>query len=388
MTEWVIQYWGDGGLCGKVVAADSKSSALALSRVPLPRVMKITRRRLLSADGFAALLSPRPSAKTQMLFLARALALFASGSVSRINELVVSLPELKRLAGRRLQALRDDLELSAKLQHLGFGAEIVSIIEAGEKTGKLTQALETALTYLKQNIEVEQKNSKQFMFGALLIVVSLSMFFSLPLLLSEPIDTLRNLRDVQVNMTPATYVLLFVSTMVRDYWWLLCAGGGAALFTIWRCRRLLLRVPPFNLFGSLGRIRRSIYFLIVWRAFRVAGIPLEGQTATLRAALGSDVSAQICERLKHGEALTDTLDQRFFSPTLTLATVGLSQVGIESFLKIVDILLVSLYEEQQARTSQAAAAMYTLGAVLSLATVAMLAFGLIFPIMSASAGGT
>ncbi len=386
MAAWTIRYWGDDGLCGKVVAADSKASALALADVPSSRVVKITRRWLLSADGVVASVLSGPSARTQMLFLARALALFAGGGAGLVNRLIVSLPELKRLAGKRFQALRDDLELSAKLRYLGFGPEIVSIIETGEKTGRLTQAIEIALAYLKQNAEIAQKNSKQFLFGTLLIIASLSLFFLLPLLLADPIDTLRNLRGIEVNLTAATYVLLFVRAAVRDYWWLLCASLGAALFLVWKFRYALSRVPPFSVFGALEKTRRSIRFLIVWRAFRVAGIPLEEQTATLAAALGARASAYVLERLRRGESLTDTLDRHFFSPTLVLAVAGLSQVGVEPFSRIVDVLLVSLREEQQVGVSRVATAMYVLGAALAMGTIALVALGLIFPIMSASAG--
>ncbi len=383
MAAWTIQYWGDDGLRGKAVAAVSKSSALALANVPPSRVVKIERR--LTAPSFCGRWSA-PAAKIQMVLLARALALFAGGGAGLVNNLITSLPELRRLARKRAEILRDDLEFSAKLRGLEFAPEIVSIIEAGEKTGRLTQALETALTYLKQNTEIAQQNSKQFAFGVLLIAASLSLFFSLPLLLAEPIDTLRNLRDVRVTLTPATYVLLFVNAMVTDYWWLLCAGGAGASFAVWRYRRALSRVPPFSVFGSLEKTRRSIRFLIVWRAFRVAGIPLEEQAATLTSALGAAASARMFERLRRGESLTDTLDRRFFSATLTLAVEGLSQVGVEPFLKIVDLLLTSLREEQQAGAARVAAVMYACGAGLTIGTIALLALGLIFPIMGASAG--
>ena len=383
MSAWTIHYWGDDGLRGKAVAAESRSAALALAGVPAPRVVKVTRRWWLS-DVSAWL---RPPVKIQALFLARALALFAAGNAALVNDLIASLPELQRLAKRRPEALRDDLELSAKLQRLEFSPEIVAIVEAGEKTGRLTQAIETALVYLRRNIEIGRKSSKQFTFGVLLIAVSLSLFFSLPLLLAEPIEMLRGLRDVQVNLTPATYVLLFIKTAVKDYWWLSGAGIAVAGVAAWRFRRVVSRIPPFSAFWSLEKTRRSINFLVVWRAFRVAGIPLEEQKATLTASLGPYATAHVFDGLKRGESLSDTLSRRFFSPTLTLAAGGLSQVGVETFLKIADTLLTSLHEEQQAGTTRAAAIMYAFGVVVTISIVSLLAFGLIFPIMSTSAGG-
>ena len=388
MAAWLIRYWGDDGPCRKVVAADSKSSALVLADVPAARIVRVTRRWMPSPDGSAAAVFPAPSMKIQMLFLTRALALFTGGSAGMVNSLVTSLPRLKRLARKRVRALRDDLELSAKLRCLGFSPEIVSIIETGEKTGTLTRALETSLAYLKQNTELAQKNAGQLTFGILLLVVSLSLFLIMPLFLSEPIDMLRNLRDVDISLTAATHVLLFVNAAVRDYWWLLCAGGAVVFVSAWKFRHLLTRVPPFSMFGSLEKTRRSICFLVAWRAFRVAGIPLEEQAATLTATLGARASAHVLGRLKNGEALTDTLDGRFFSQTLVLAAPGLAQVGVESFSKIVDVLLVSLNEERQFGAARAATVMYILGAVLTMSTITVLAFGLIFPILGASAGAS
>ena len=386
MATWTIRYWGDHGTCSKVVDADSRQSALELAEIPLPRVVKIARNRILPAMNFGLEATLKPSRRIQALFLARALALFAGGGASLVNRLITSLPELGRIAKKRPQSLRDDLELSAKLRHLAFFPEVVAIIESGEKTGRLTDALETSLLYLKQMLEISGKNSKQFAFGALLVVASLTMFFSLPLLLTEPIDMLRKLRGIEIGFTPATHVLLFVNALVRDYWWLLVAGLGCGAFAVWRFRHVLAEVAPFRVFGTLQKTRRSIHFLIVWRAFRVAGLPLEEQAGTLSAALGARACAHMIERLRRGESLTETLSQRFFSPTLVLAVAGLSQVNTGVFSGIVDMLLTSLREEQRAGASRAAAAMYVTGAILTIATVLLLAFGLIFPIMGASAG--
>ena len=385
MAVWAIQYWSDAGLVGKVVPADSKSAALALAGVPASRVVKVTRRLWSATDAFAGL-SSAPSPKTQVLFLSRALALFAGGASAKVNDLITSLPELERLSRKRLEALRDDIELSTKLRHLGFDAEIVAMIESGEKTGRLPRAIETSLTYLKKNLEVAQKSSKQFVFGALLIGISLALFLTLPLLLAEPMDMLRNLSDVRINLTAATYVLLFVRSAVADYWWLLVGAVSAATALAWKFRYQLSSLSLFRAFGALERTRRSIRFLIVWRAFRVASVPLEEQTTMLSAAIGARAAAHVAAGLKRGEALTDTLDQRFFSPTLALTAAGLSQVSVGTFSKIVDMLLASLHEERQLSASRVAAAMYACGATLAMATVALLAFGLIFPIMSTSAG--
>ena len=386
MATWTIRYWGDHGTCSEVVDADSRQSALALAGIPLSRVVKVARERGFPAMGFGLETSLKPSRRIQVLFLARALALFAGGGANLVNRLIASLPELDRVAKKRPQSLRDDLELSAKLRHLAFSPAIVAIVESGEKTGRLTEALEASLLYLKQMLEISGKHSKQFAFGALLIVASLTMFFSLPLLLTEPIDMLRKLNGVEVSFTPATHVLLFVNALVRDYWWLLATLSGCGAFAVWRFRHALAEFAPFRVFGNLQKTRRSIHFLIIWRAFRVAGLPLEEQTGTLSAALGARACAHILKRLQRGESLTETLSRRFFSPTLVLAVAGLSQVDTGTFSGIVDMLLTSLREEQQAGASRAAAAMYAAGAVLTVATVLLLAFGLIFPIMGASAG--
>ncbi len=386
MATWMVQYWGDHGTCSKLVDADSRQSALALAEVPLSRVVKVARDRVFPTADFGFATSLKPSRRIQVLFLARALALFASGGANLVNQLITSLPEVSRIAGKRPQSLRDDLELSAKLRHLTFSPAVVAIIESGEKTGRLTDALQVSLLYLKQMLEISGKHSRQLAFGVLLIVASLTMFFSLPLLLTEPIDMLRKLRGVEVNFTLATHVLLLVNALVRDYGWLLALSFGGGVAAVWHFRHVLMEAGPFRVFGSLQKTRRSIHFLVVWRAFRSAGLPLEEQTGTLSSALGARACAHILKRLQRGESLTETLSQRFFSPTLVLAVAGLSQVDIKIFSGIVDMLLTSLREEQQAGASRAAAAMYATGAILTIAMVLLLAFGLIFPIMGASAG--
>ena len=384
MSTWAVRYWGSDGLRDKIVTANSRSSALELADVPTPRVVKVVRRRMLSRDQLAKLLLPRPSPKTQMLFLARVLALFATGNTGLVDQLITSLPQLRRAVKGNARVLRDDIELSGKLRHLGFNPEVTAIAIAGEKTGRPMQAIEIALTYMKQNMEIREKNSKQIIFGLLLLVVSSLMFFLLPPLLAEPLETLRNLRDVEIALTPATHVLWFVGAAVGEYGGLLCAVLALMGSLLWKFHHSLLRVPPFSVFGRLDGIRRSVRFLLVWRAFRLADIPLEEQRDTLIAALGPYASAHMFGRLRQGETLSDTLDDRFFSSTLTLAAAGLSQVGTDTFAKVVDALLVSLREEQQIASARAAGVLYALGVTLTAATIALLALGLIFPIMSAS----
>jgi len=384
MSTWAVRYWGSDGLRDKIVTANSRSSALELADVPAPRVVKVVRRTMLSRDQLAKLLLPRPSPKTQMLFLARVLALFATGNTGLVDQLITSLPQLRRSVKGNARVLRDDIELSGKLRHLRFNPEVVAIAIAGEKTGRPMQAIEIALTYMKQNMEIREKNSKQMIFGLLLLIVSSLMFFLLPPLLTEPLETLRNLRDVEIALTPATHLLWFIGAAVGEYGGLLCAVLALTGSLLWKFRHSLLRVPPFNVFGRLDGIRRSVRFLLVWRAFRLADIPLEEQRDTLIAALGPHASAYMFGRLRQGETLGDTLYDRLFSSTRTLAASGLSQVGADTFAKVVDALLVSLREEQQIASARAAVVLYALGVALTVATIALLALGLIFPIMSAS----
>lgn len=386
MSSWTVHYWGEHGLCSKVVAASSKQSALTLAQVPAARVVKVAQTWMFSLSRFGFGASLKPSLKVQSLFLARALALFASGKAALVNRLIASLPELNRIAKRHPESLRDDIELSAKLGHLAFSAGIIAIVEAGEKTGRLTPALETSLAYLKQLQEASQSSSRQFVFGTMLVVASLLVFSLSPLLLTEPISMLTNLGGVEVRFTVATHVLLFINALVRNYWWLLLTAAAGGFAVAWRFRHVLLQLPLLRMFGRLRKTRRSIYFLITWRAFRTAGIPLEGQARILTGTLGTHAAAYVLGCLQRGESLTEALSQRFFSSTLVLALGGAAQVDRRTFTGIADMLLTSLYEEQRTTASQAAAAMYLTGAMLTIATVALLAFGLIFPIMGASAG--
>ena len=101
MATWTIQYWGGQGLCNKMVAADSKQSALDIAKIPTSRILKVTHCHFLSLSHLISAVSYRPSAKVQMLFFARSLALFAGGGANLINQVITSLPELKRSDKKR-----------------------------------------------------------------------------------------------------------------------------------------------------------------------------------------------------------------------------------------------------------------------------------------------
>lgn len=168
-----------------------------------------------------------------------------------------------------------------------FSEFFLGMLEAGEASGKLVEALEMSAVYLEKREQLRTKVKSAFVYPIAVGVVCLAVLLGL-LLFVVPVFT-RLYAGLHVPLPGPTLLLVTLSKMLRAWWWLVlpaAIGGGWGLKSVLRygglkCGwdRLKLRLPVFGRLNRLilvSRFMRPCAMLMsvgvsVLDAFRIAG---------------------------------------------------------------------------------------------------------------------
>lgn len=382
MPRWVVEYWGRAGRSRVSVRAGSYAMVPRLSNVPAGRVIRITRDR--SLPELPELFTRKPSGNVQLLFLVRACAMYASSGRVAVDDLINEFGELRRIAKTEQQVWREDLDLSRRLQYLRFDSVVTVLIVTGERTGTLEQSLRAAMRYIKTRETVRNNTSSQVSMGVLLFALGMLALFSLPLILSEPLRGLQNIRGIEIKTTWATDILFGLNFLLGEQLLFTLTATGAVTVLIVVFRKRLAWIGSFGLMTKLRNTKRSVRLLMTWVPFRLMGLALESEENLLTDVLGKEAAAALIPRLRSGAALGDVLDQRWFSGTLARSGSGLGVATSSDVQPMADAVMSALLEELRSLTGRVAMLLYLGGVAATISVVAIVAFGLIFPIIGAT----
>lgn len=382
MPRWVVEYWGRAGRSRVSVRAGSYAMVPRLSNVPTGRVIRITRDR--SLPELPELFTRKPSGNVQLLFLVRACAMYASSGRVAVDDLINEFGELRRIAKTEQQVWREDLDLSRRLQYLRFDSVVTVLIVTGERTGTLEQSLRAAMRYIKTREAVRNNTSSQVSMGVLLFALGMLALLSLPLILSEPLRGLQNIRGIEIKMTWATDILFGLNFLLGEQLLFTLTATGAATVLVAVFRKRLAWIGSFGLTTKLRNTKRSVRLLMTWVPFRLMGLALESEENLLTDVLGKDAAAALIPRLRSGAALGDVLDQRWFSGTLARSGSGLGVATSSDVQPMADAVMSALLEEMKSLTGRVAMLLYLGGVAATISVIAIVAFGLIFPIIGAT----
>ena len=117
----------------------------------------------------------------------------------------------------------------------------------------------------------------------------------------------------------------------------------------------------------------------------MANIPLQNCRSIVSRALGAELSEDVFRRLQSGESMATILKGESFSPILAMSSRSLVETDDQTFTQTVEVLIPVLLEEQRVMAKRLSVFFYASGIALTVGIVLMVAFGLIFPILSATA---
>lgn len=280
---------------------------------------------------------PRKDLALFMQQLARLLQ--ASLALDRALDILTTLTEDRR-ARRIVQAVLDRVRDGAGLAEAMeaeqgvFPSFCISMVRAGEESGALRQVLERIEYFLARSDAIQQKVTSALTYPAILLVVaisSISLIFTLVLPQFEPM-----LQEAGAALPFSTSIIMAISRVVRDDWWLLVGALlVSAVLLVWGLRqavvlewrdRTLLRLPLLaGLISRLdtGRFARTLSVLLANGVPAARALPLA--TATLGNRVFINAAEVISEHFKQGVSLSTSLESSGQFPPLAVQLVRIGE---------------------------------------------------------------
>jgi general secretion pathway protein F len=282
----------------------------------------------------------------------------AGQHIDRALRFLTETAEQKRLS-RLLQQLRDQVRggksLAAALaEHpVVFSRLYVSLVRAGEASGKLADALAHLADLLEREQKLIANVQSALTYPLLLAIASLG---TIVLLLTYVLPSFTpTFAQAGADLPAATRLLIATGDIVRDdgAWILLAflALAVAGSFALRQpdlriaCERMLLRVPVA---GTLVRRVQAARLTRIVGSLLRSGVGLVSALAIARDALSHLMARRILDgaigRVKSGERVSLALSEQRFFPS---QTIHLLQIGEETG-KLADMALraATIHDEQ------------------------------------------
>ena len=323
---------------GEVSAKDAKGAAKLVKDQDLILV-ELTEKRSFSLNplGF---LSGKASAKEKVIFT-KELAIMIKAGLPLV-EALKSLAEgaQKKEFRRIILAIGEDIQggtsLSASIQKYPnvFPPIYSSVVQSGEKSGKLDNVLFNLSEQMQKDAELVSKVKGALTYPALilftlLVVGAVILIFVIPQLE-------KTFNDVGVPLPLVTKILLWSSHFMVNFWWLIIIVlVGFTIFFLNFIRtkigirlfdRIKFNIPLFkNLFVKIytARFARTAYTLIS------SGVPINeifkisGQV--INNVWYADEMDKVCEEIKAGKPLSGAIDNTHKFPHLVSSLIKVGE---------------------------------------------------------------
>jgi len=226
--------------------------------------------------------------------------------------------------------------LSASLERIGrpFTGLIVSLVHAGEVSGRLAEVLWQAAKLQDRDVKLRRS-----LLGALLYPIIIAVVISIAIVIVVTVIVPRVLGAVagQLRELPLpTRVVQSVAGFVGDWWWFLLlalAGGLFALSRLYaqpatrlKIDRLLLRVPV------LGGVLRDVAVARFTRTLGTlvgAGLPVLAALRVTKGTLNNRAMEaaidDVCEQVSAGRTIAEPMEQSGYFPPLLIQIVNMGE---------------------------------------------------------------
>lgn len=270
-----------------------------------------------------------------------------------------------------------------------FGSLYVNMVRAGEASGALDAVLARLADFTEGQAKLRQK-----VLGTLIYPVIMSIIGSgiLALLMTVVVPKVTKIFDsMKVSLPWTTRLLIFVSNLLANWWWLLLPLVGAAIFGFFRWKaspkgrpiwdRFVLRAPVF---GSLVRMLSIARFSRTLATLLKSGVPLLTAMDITKNVVSNGVLSAVVENardaIREGESIAGPLKRSGEFPPLVhhMIAIGERSGQLEEML----LNVADSYETQvSVRIGALTALMEPLIIVAMGVAVAFVAFSILMPIL-------
>jgi len=246
-------------------------------------------------------------------------------------------PRLRAITADILKNVRSGSSLAeamAKHQPRPFSRLAVNMVRAGEKGGVLEATLKRLAELLEETQEFREALVSALIYPILLTTVgAAAVIFLLTFVIPRFVDIFK---DLGQSLPLPTQILLAVSGMVQQYWWLILVvllgavlGGRMILGSEagrWQWDRLVLRLP---LLGEVVLKTETARFARVLGTLLKSGVPVLTALGVVRELAGNQVLGRAIERVgdgvRRGAGITAPLGESQAFPAMAVHMVRVGE---------------------------------------------------------------
>ncbi len=237
---------------------------------------------------------------------------------------------------RVVNDIRSGSDLSKALEpHKRVFSHIyVSMIRAGEVSGQIDVILTRLAEYLEASAHLrsEIKSAMTYPVISLVLVIGIASFLMIGIVPSfKPVFD-----SLEVELPGLTVLIMDIAFFMKDYWYLIFGGVGAAFFGLKvACKTpkgayvkdsVLLRVPVFGILFkkvALSRFARTFSTLVK------SGVPILGAMEIVSDTAGNLVISRIVDgardSVRNGESLSDPFAKSTVFPPMVVKMMAIGE---------------------------------------------------------------
>jgi type IV pilus assembly protein PilC len=239
-------------------------------------------------------------------------------------------PRFKAIVSSMLEDIEGGKMLSQAMTPFPqvFDKVFVSLVKAGEQTGRLTDVFESLSNSLKWQDELAAQTKKLLMYPTLVLLVVVGvLFFLLVFLVPQVVSVLKTMR---VDLPIQTRALIGASEFVVGYWWLVLSlpvlAAAAAVAAVkssprvaFALDRLKLRLPVIGpILQKIILARFANFFALMYQS----GITILDAIRISEGIVGNRVIAdglgRAWQQINAGEPLSETFQNLGIFPALVI----------------------------------------------------------------------
>jgi type IV pilus assembly protein PilC len=244
-------------------------------------------------------------------------------------------PRLKEAINKTAAAVKGGDSLSEAMAKSSdiFPELFVSMVEAGEVSGKLDEVLSRFVEFSEKQEEMKQKVLGALFYPIILLCGGLVVtLFLVTFVIPNLIQMFKNLEG---GIPLPTLIMYTIGVVIKQYWYIILALAAAAVYMYGRVSktpqgrlvidRFKLNVP---IFGALNRNIMISRFASTMGTLMESGIPILKALEVTKDVLGNEVLKrkmdEVYNAVKSGRGMAETLEtsDEFPPDTIEMLAVG------------------------------------------------------------------
>lgn len=383
MPWYLIQYIDSEGSRERIeIEGDSEDEAISFAKINEDQVEKISKSVKIGSQDLPL--------EIQELILSQIRALVFSGQTigvgieHMLNRISKLKPKIKVI---KLQ-LESGATVSEILRVMGISKAGVALVRSGETSGRLSEALDSALSHVKAEKAIKSEVSSPFTEGITIVLIAVGMLMGLPGMIAPAMASMQK-AGLNLETNFLTDMLIFINENNSEIWY---AMLGIVVFsvifkkTLWR---LLQNVPGFRVIKDYFIIKRSVLMLMVFKPLFSSGISLSKALDIIKTSMSSPADnkaiKQVVDSMEHGASFSSAIhNEENWAPMFFNSFASFEQATFDAQMGLIESVTEALLGELKGVSKKIALTAGITGKFLGFLALMMMIGGYYFPSLTAS----